>query len=214
MTEMDKHYIEQGEIVHKYVHGALLEHEAEAFEIYLMDHPEWVEDVQSEQLLKRKLADIPPNRFHASTKRRHTSLLWAGFGSAFATAATCVLGIYLYFNSALVPPQHGGTAQIAYLEQMRSPVSSDRGFNVTLAPQTRHIVMVLTPAVPLASSYEIFLMDEANPVAGPFRAAPNDMQEISISMPVELLLKEHYTLSVQSKQSKDVELIRIKVNRS
>jgi hypothetical protein len=89
---MDSTYINQRQMIERYVRGTLTDEELEAFEIYLLDHPETVEDVEYEKGLQHALAGahelLQPAA--AGTGLRSGA---AWLGPRYAMAATVLLGV-------------------------------------------------------------------------------------------------------------------------
>jgi hypothetical protein len=55
-VNMDSAYVSQRQVVERYVRGTLTPEETEAFEIYMLEHPETAEDVEYERGLQEALA--------------------------------------------------------------------------------------------------------------------------------------------------------------
>lgn len=80
-------------LIDQYVAGHLGEQEAEAFETYCLEHPEFARQVEAEQLLKAGVAQVArasPQEFAAS---RATSWRWQ---LALAASVVVAIGIVLY----------------------------------------------------------------------------------------------------------------------
>ncbi len=91
-------------LIDQYVAGHLGEQEAEEFEAYCLEHPEFAQQVEYEQLLKAGVAHVArvsPQEFAAP---RDTSWRWR---LALAASVIAASGIVLYSwspNAAAVPP--------------------------------------------------------------------------------------------------------------
>ena len=92
MKPMDRDFIDKHDIAQRYLHGRLTPEEAEEFEVYLMDNPEMVEELEIDGLLKSRL---PNSRSANSVKRGHTKYMdWflsTPLRSIASTAAVCTL---------------------------------------------------------------------------------------------------------------------------
>lgn len=93
MKPMDKAYIEQHDIAQRYLKGKLSLDEVEAFEVYLMDHPDAIDELRLDTVfIEHNIAMQPENRIAAmgDTGSRLTEWLRPFFASV-ATAAVCML---------------------------------------------------------------------------------------------------------------------------
>ena len=103
---MDKNYIEQNAIDTKYLRNQLTPEQSEEFEVYLLDHPEMLEQLELDAVLGSELPDV------ASVKSQAVSLSsWfapAGVVTGFLASSLCftVFASFMLAGSPLAPAPH------------------------------------------------------------------------------------------------------------
>jgi hypothetical protein len=112
---MDKSYIEENEIEIKYLRNQLTADELEAFEVYLMENPEFLETLELDSLLlTSEFADVEkPSKLFVKFKRFFKPVFATAF-TAVAIAATVI--VFAPSNS-----EHDlAAAYVVELENLRS----------------------------------------------------------------------------------------------
>ncbi|MFT4928282.1 MAG: hypothetical protein ACI8WB_004401 [Phenylobacterium sp.] len=149
-STMDESYIEQNNIVAKYLRGQLTPEETVVFEEYLMDKPALIEQLEMESTLFRTMPQAVKSIDKQPAKKFwwFATPWWAGWAS-FATLLICVLSYPLIHSildgeSDLPDAVVMVNLQHIYLSPVRgavndadnvpvvTPLSSDRYFEITV----------------------------------------------------------------------------------
>lgn len=96
MRPMDREFIEQHDIAQRYLHGRLTPEEAEEFEVYLMDNPEMVAELEIDATLQSSI-----NVSQNTPKQAARFLRWLDYQlvSFAAVASSIVMGFLLFWQS-------------------------------------------------------------------------------------------------------------------
>ncbi len=123
MKPMDKGYIEQHDIAQKYLLGKLSLNELEAFEVYLMDNPDAIEELHLDTIFIEQKIAIQQGNKTAKTGNLGFWLTWwqKPLYASVATAAVCLLTFSLLptldstpeLDSVVVSPK------LVYVSNMR-----------------------------------------------------------------------------------------------
>jgi hypothetical protein len=164
MVDMGNDYIAQNNVVAKYLRGQLTPEEAVAFEVYLMDKPALIEQLEMDRVL---IKTMPEAVKHAKKTSKWT-LGWFNtplFASLFGSVATlliCVIGFSYLQSSSIDEGQPNGVPDdvivnipLVYLSPLRgaddssgidsnsapvvSPKKADRYFAVIIQPSDTHV---------------------------------------------------------------------------
>lgn len=95
---MDQNYIEQNDIARKYMQGRLTPEEAADFEVYLMDKPELVEEMELDGLLDKHLEQT------SSVKEKRTGFLFSWLSAGvlrYASVVVVAFGLGVLVNSQI-----------------------------------------------------------------------------------------------------------------
>lgn len=136
---MDRAHIDEHHVIDRYVRGALHEVELEAFECYILDHPEIIEDIEFAKAMQSAIArnpellDVPPVKVGA----RAVSPGFL-FGRGYAMAATVLLAVAIPVTGYLVNDTRDLRSQLSYLDRPSS-VSSEIVFEQTRGESTTTI---------------------------------------------------------------------------
>lgn len=147
MKPMDREFIEQHDIAQRYLHGRLTPEEAEEFEVYLMDNPEMVEELEFSVFFNKTLCSQPLNQ------PQQVSLPWFSLNRLVPTLGLTIAGCFLLF---LVLPQvvmHDpvldetqdnvkGRNQVVYLDVLRTQEGDKE---IVIGRDTSQLVMFITP---------------------------------------------------------------------
>jgi hypothetical protein len=130
---MDRAYIDQRQVIERYLRGTLAPDELSAFEIYMLDHPETVDDVEYARGLQEAMIAGQSAWLPSGGVRSGRTGFW--LGPRYAAAATVLLAVtgisalYQYQRNAALTAeiaQLGAPAVVAndvWLESMRGAQS-------------------------------------------------------------------------------------------
>lgn len=114
---MDRKYIEANHILERYVSGQLPVDEAEAFEVYCLEHPDVAEELEYVRAMKEGLHGVEQAPAAAEPRSWLTSPAYA---MAASVVAAIGIGSTLYFaNQTTDPPAGGAVISEIYVEPMR-----------------------------------------------------------------------------------------------
>ena len=118
---MDKAYIDEKHVIERYLQGKLAEDELSAFEIYMLDHPEIVDDVEYARGMQDALIGVK-DELYANTPSPTLTQPPSGFwlGRQYALAATVLFAITLTISGLLYQRIGGLNDEIA---ELRRPVA-------------------------------------------------------------------------------------------
>lgn len=91
---MDRAYIDANHLVDRYVQGKLSDTELEEFEIYMLEHPEIVDDIEFAKGMQSSMSSAGKELFAGDRIAVSQSML----GSPYALAATVLLALSLSFS--------------------------------------------------------------------------------------------------------------------
>lgn len=91
---MDRAYIDSHHLIDRYVQGRLSGADLDEFEIYMLEHPEIVDDIQYAKGMQDSISAAGEELFADSASNRKTSV----FGSPYAMAAMVLLTLSLSFS--------------------------------------------------------------------------------------------------------------------
>lgn len=141
--------IEAKNLANRYLKGQLSPDEIVAFEEYILDKPELLEQLELDSILIETLPKIEESRVKPSL----FSTFYASWRVLLPTACSLVLFVLLLLNSN--PEIHETTSQIHYVENVRS-ASQDRTESIKIEADTGVLVLVVTPLV-LSDMHEVIL---------------------------------------------------------
>lgn len=125
---MDKTYIDTQQVVDRYVQGKLTDDELDMFEVYMLDHPETVDDVEYAKGMQKALANADDKLLSVEamppTAKSYTSF-W--LSRNYALAATVLLAVTVTFSAYLFQQVDGLRSDIAKLQQP-APITSEVWF--------------------------------------------------------------------------------------
>lgn len=148
MQAMDRAYIEQNNVVQRYRSGKLTAEENEAFEVYLLDKPTLVEELELDAILAdglSKSALAPHNNVQQPTQSQGLwGIRWLTANHLWASCCTLLVALLL-IQPGQQPAQIQGANQVVYLDTLRS--SNQSLTQVTLAKNSQQLVLFI-PANP------------------------------------------------------------------
>ncbi|GAA6182960.1 MULTISPECIES: hypothetical protein [Alteromonadaceae] len=206
MTPMDQAYIERRDIANRYMQGKLCAEECEEFEIYLMENPDVVDQLQLDSMFIKALPFLAQ-----SPKQKPTfwQLLFAT--PARASIGTLCAGALLF--SLVVNFEHLVTSNSTFSSPSMVYVSSARG-NTSNVDQTfslndvsSSVSLVLQDEFDVTKTYQInmFINSSSSPI---YTASytPNTEGEVVISVDKEMLqvglIEIQYSLDESNNRNK------------
>ena len=122
MSIMNKQHSERQELARRYTRGELSEQEAEEFEIYLMDKPEMIEQLELDEVFHNCLEEAEEKRVERFSIWKWITQTPIGASVAtFACTTGLLFGILVLDKGFLKSsPNISATGNIIYLENLRS----------------------------------------------------------------------------------------------
>lgn len=136
---MDQNYIEQNDIARKYMQGRLTPEEAADFEVYLMDKPELVEEMELDGLFDKHVDKTET----AKNNSKHFFFNWLSIDLmkyAFVMAVAFILG------TLVDKDQVSGGSNIYYLSNMRGDTEI-YAEKIRLNEKHSYFIFVLQPEI-------------------------------------------------------------------
>lgn len=117
---MDRAHIDEHHVIDRYARGALSGSELEAFECYLLDHPEIIEDIEYAKAMHGAIernAELLTGTGAGSVTDMPTGSTGFLFSRGYAMAATVLLAIAVPFGGFLLNESRQLRDQLQFLEQ-------------------------------------------------------------------------------------------------
>ncbi len=208
MMDMNQAYIEQFDVIQRYLHGKLTAQELEAFEHYILLHPEILEELELSDLMTQGLAMAPSAQQAPKTGKGSWKTLMQGvFGVATGAFATwLVMGPMSVgtLTDRMVSPA------IVYVEPVRGVLGQDVETTQLSRDAMQHI-LVLDVSGHSVDHFLVELSDQnGKPVKQWKGLATNDRGELVIQLDVSELPDSHYDLSVSENQKHTI-MLRTKI---
>jgi hypothetical protein len=205
MKPLDSDYVEQHDIAQQYLQGTLTPLESEAFEVYLMDHPEQIEALEIDKVFMDNAEVIKTSDKHNEGLKESfwQRLLVRPFTIGVGTALTCVMCFTLVLQLGLLPVREAdigsGAAKLVYLEAKRS--SQLNGPEV-IHLDTREKVLILAVSISgsLEREYHVNIKRADGDTVFKFTGIGNEYGDVVVSVPTESLSTGVYELEASSTQ--------------
>jgi len=194
---MDKQYIEDNEISIKYLRKQLTPEEVEEFEIYLMENPEALEQLDLDSLFQTRLRDLAPNAYVSAEPITKTpvSPKWFGLPNiiAFLSGALLIFVFGLEKNELETP-------NLIYLSQTRSGgVNIDQLSKIEVGGK-EHIVVVLNLPKPVDFPVDVLIKPFGSEVDNVYkvvrRITPDEPTTITLLLKEDSFLPDKYQIQV------------------
>lgn len=158
---MDKKYVDDNNIKRKYLRGLLAEDELVKFEIYLMDNPELVEELELEELLYRAMPQLENSQ--TSQQSWNWGFLDIPLRRVFAPIIVCLFVIPLGLISLLREPGLS-TIQPVFLTSDNYRAASGGGgaaeaTTLSFQDDGQIILLMLYPENEVADSFDVAIRD-------------------------------------------------------
>lgn len=211
--KLDKEKIEKNNITNRYIHGQLSPEETIAFEEYLMEHSEMIEDLQLDQMFVESMGNIEVEKHNnertAPTFAFWPSISWLGLGAIGAYASVALFS--LVFT--------GGTAtlmnidRVVYVDTLRSSEPVKR--HITLGEKTEKMVLMLSAGFGQKGPFDISIVNEStNKVIAEFKSVPKtETDDIAIVVDMGLFEVGRYLFNVKSSDENNMTSALIEFTR-
>lgn len=202
---MDKAYISEHQLIARYVQGGLAGDELTTFEIYMLEHPEIVDDVEFERGMQDALSktknDLIPR---PSSKPTATHRMRGWPSRPLAIAASLALAISATFSAYLFQMNSALRGEISSLrnptvlagEVWIEPIRGEREWVIEIRQGAATLLHVDVSAIP-AMSYAVTLRGEENNVFWT-RSGIRPDEEKTIGILLTQLSAGRYQLSIHS----------------
>jgi hypothetical protein len=153
MKFITEEYIQENDIARRYLQKRLSPEEEAAFEVFLMEHPQVLEQVELDAAISHVLPEVV---FQQKTKTKWFSS-WLQPAVAFCLGL--IIGLPIIYtllsdNASTV----GGAANIVYVERFRSGDQQQRTVKVDVTQNSGTLVIVIAPIYSGAASYTLTLV--------------------------------------------------------
>ncbi len=167
MSSMDKEYVVQNDIAQRYLCGRLTPEEAEAFEVYLLDHPDMREQLELDTLLANGLSRVSIDRPRKRTESK--AFLWGIVGAMGGAVFAFFAAFFLILpNSSNIG---GASSQIVYLETVRGEPLNNQ---VNLGAE-RVVVLVLDTGLNNLTQFSAQMKNAHNTVIETWKGLKSDL---------------------------------------
>jgi|GEM_PF-427300 len=184
--------IEENAIAQKYASGQLTPQETEAFELYLLENPQFVEQLELDAVLAKGVILIAKAPAAVPRKRAFwwfiTGLLSGGAG-VFALSLL-VMPLFTAVNEV------GDTSQIAYLETVRGETSNNM---VVIENEHKTLILVLDTGKTSQTAFSASLASDGNHIIKSWQRSQSDSDgQAVLLVDTELLQEGHYEVAVEA----------------
>lgn len=206
MKPMDREFIEQHDIAQRYLHGRLTPEEAEEFEVYLMDNPEMIEELELDSIFVSHTASL-------KNLEQKPAPWWAWFwqkpaGASFSTLCFSVGIMWLSFpwiNNEIAEQGADTSTGIAGFEAKTHYFEIERSSNaqtprvIEVSNKKLTHVFVLAPADLESSVFDVSILSSNDEEIFVFSALIRDGNgEISFATPGHVFEVDQYRIEVTS----------------
>ena len=209
--KMDDDYINQNDIVKRYLHNKLTPEETLEFEVYILDKPELLEQLELDMVL---IETLPKVNVVEKQKREEKSelkpsfwqvLLGTPIKASFATGFACVLFAALLFPISEQPSSITGNIEIFYLSDVRGGTFEQK-FEVAQTADT--LIFVLEAEFAQPEPFEVKLINQETGKQIPLLESyiPSEVGEIYVSIGAQTLPKGKYRFEYYPAAEEDKKL--------
>lgn len=189
---MNMKYIEENAIAQKYASGQLTPQETEAFELYLLENPQFVEQLELDAVLAKgmELLDRSPK-----SEPRYRAFWWFLTGLLSGGAGVFALSLLLVPLFSGVNTV-GDTSQIAYLETVRGETSNNL---VVIENEHKTLILVLDTGKTSQTTFSARLANNGNHIIKSWQPSQSDSDgQAVLLVETELLQNGHYEVAVEA----------------
>lgn len=193
MNPMDREFIEKHEIKQRYLHGKLTPEEAEGFEIFLMDNPDVLDDLELDALFVSHLRRTEGSQ-QKTMKAWYEIFTLSPVGSFASIVFGFLIGWWIFSQPADL--MQGQSGQLVYLTDMRG-TNQENSQDITLSSTNKAMVLVFSPAEIEHLWYDVELKDPSGKSLHKFNdVSLSSMDELNLIVPAKLLDRSAMSLDV------------------
>ncbi len=220
---MDRSYVEDNQLVEKYLSGKLPADVRADFEAFILDKPDLLEHLEIETILATGIQEVDPaNRSFTRTGNSQPAARWLPIAAVFAFVAfggSLIANVLQVkrtaslTNELLLSRSAQANVPLLDLEQERAGDSpSNKNKELTINEEARIAVLNVRLSFPEMPSYEVkVLTHPARDLVVEFGAVrPKGTGDFVLALPRELLEDGDYIVEVSS-GSKEIAAIPFKV---
>lgn len=182
---MDKAYVDNNDVINRYLQNRLSPEEIDAFEVYFIDKPHIVEQLELNYGLLQSLPQLQWGTQHKSERKSGLFLwLWAA-----SSSIACLFLIVLYLGNASKPGvEH---VELFYLSAMRS--ADEQALLLPLNSATDSVILVVSVPDNEGTTYTVDIVDTGTSrIVFTNRYTVNDLNEIYLPVPRVKLASSRY----------------------
>ncbi|MDN4501677.1 hypothetical protein QX776_04660 [Alteromonadaceae bacterium BrNp21-10] len=201
MISMNQEYINQHNVLQRYFSNSLNQDEQIAFESYVLDKPQLLEQLELHHIFDRHLSDAfsknhDSKKFSFSQwlfgKRHSKKLFWAGLGALSSGTLTFVLMMTLMLPNTTENGFSSVSPEIVYLETMRG---SESVTNIHFKINQKVKMLVVDTGLPNAQIYHLEIKDKRNiTISNWAHKAVNENGELVVMLARKMLSNGRYTM--------------------
>ncbi|GEM_PF-5852882 len=177
----------------KYLQGKLTQEQTEAFEVFLMEHPDALEDLSLDNILNENVEDAFVN-IEKSSKQKVFLAGWWQYGAGIITGAIAMI---LIFNLTFITKQGMPADQTFVLDNVRSGEQNQN--QLVLDVNSRNILLFLSAPPDYQPPLSIQILNkESDRLVFDFRNVPADeIGDIALILNTETLKMTSYRAIVR-----------------
>lgn len=206
---MDRKYIEENDIAGRYLRGQLTPEETIEFEVYLIDNPELIKELEMDTVFLKTMPyidQLPGKRVYK--RGWFSTIVWQ---ASLATIAVCLVAIQIYLFTVNGKSEYQiGIPEHAYLDTVRS-VPMDEPVSVELFDYHNELELIHPVTDHSVSKYRIAI----NESSGNKEALDGKDEliidtylqksgEIKVSLPINLVPAGRYLIKINPLDSNGI----------
>lgn len=167
--QFSKEQVENGDIANRYLQGQLSPEETMAFEIYLLEHPELLEQLNIDQVFIDAIGSVDIQKTDNTEESKSTSFWpnfkWLGLGAIGAYVSVALFSM-LMTNSVMM-----NVDRVVYVETVRSsdPVQK----RIRLSDKDERMVLMLSTSFDQEGPFDVSIVRvDTNQVVAEFKGVP------------------------------------------
>ncbi|NKB38361.1 MAG: hypothetical protein GKR93_14560 [Gammaproteobacteria bacterium] len=195
---MDKTYIEEHDIGGKYLRGELVPEESSAFEEYLMEDGDMLEQLELDSVIFKH-----STRAFEEINKKQKNKKWRGFfqiASGMAAGALLMTLISPLFLTEKDMFDSYGIAQIEYFDELRNIDSETvQTRNILLESETQRLILSIDTGEISDSLYDVIISSESGRNESRIsikNISGSETGELIIDIPVEVISEDIYALNI------------------
>lgn len=202
MTYMNQGYIEQNDVVLRYVHGTLTADELSEFEKYMLLNPEILEDIELTQAFKKGLELRASQGISSNSKK--WSWVWPASG---LVAGVCATWLFMGpLSSSPQSPLNLSSPDIVYIDTMRGAMdTADIDAEAFISSHNEQHLLVFDVSRFDQSSYQLSLEDQKGMSLQHWaNITPNEKNELVIQTEIKAKTTDQYLLVLRGTEQNNI----------